>query len=74
MWQDYDLFTLWLIAGIAMMLLELVIPGGIVVFLGLSAVLVSLLLFTGIIDGWAQAFTVWFIGSLALFFWPSGLG
>lgn len=73
MWQDYDLFTLWLIAGVAMMLLELVVPGGIVVFLGLSAVLVSLLLYTGIIDGWAQAFTVWFIGSLALFFGLRGL-
>lgn len=73
MWQDYDLFTLWFIAGVALMLLELVVPGGIVVFLGMSAVLVSLLLYTGIIDGWLSAFTVWFIGSLALFFSLRGL-
>ena len=73
MWQDYDLFTLWLIAGVALMLLELIVPGGIVVFLGLSAVLVSVLLYTGVIDGWVAAFTVWFIGSLALFFSLRGL-
>lgn len=68
MWQNYDLFTLWLIAGVVLMLLELVVPGGIVVFLGVSAVLVSLLLYAGVIDGWMAAFTLWFIGSLALFF------
>lgn len=73
MWQDYDLFTLWLIAGVVLMLLELVVPGGIVVFLGLSATLVSLLLYTGVIDGWIAAFTVWFVGSLVLFFSLRGL-
>ena len=62
------MFTIWLIGGILLMLLEFVIPGGIVFFLGLGAALVALLLYGGIIDGWLQAFTAWFIGSLALLF------
>ncbi|MDQ2076252.1 NfeD family protein [Marinimicrobium sp. ABcell2] len=73
MFQDYDLFALWFIAGAVLMLLELVIPGGIVIFLGIGAVLVSFLLYTGVIDGWLQAFTVWFIGSLVLVFALRGL-
>lgn len=66
--QDYDLSTLWFIGGALLMLLEFIVPGGIIFFLGLGATLVSLLLYAGIIDGWLQAFTAWFIGSLALLF------
>jgi inner membrane protein len=73
MLQDYDLFTLWFIAGAVLMLLEFIVPGGIVIFLGIGAILVSFLLYTGVIDGWLQAFTVWFIGSLALVFGLRGL-
>ncbi len=71
--EGYDLFTIWLIGGVVLMLLEFLIPGGIVFFLGLGATLVSLLLFGGIIDGWLQAFTTWFIGSLALLFGLRGV-
>lgn len=71
--QDFDLPTLWLIAGIVLMALEFVLPGGIVFFLGLSATLVALLLFVGVVDGWLQAFTVWFIASLGLVFGLRGV-
>lgn len=71
--QDFDLSLLWFIGGVALMLLEFIVPGGIVFFLGLGATLVSVLLYAGLIDGWLQAFTTWFIGSLALLFGLRGV-
>lgn len=68
-----ELFTLWFIGGVLLMLLEFIIPGGIIFFLGLGATGVALLLYTGVIEGWLQAFTAWFIGSLALLFGLRGL-
>lgn len=66
--QDYDISTIWFISGIVLMVLEFLVPGGIVFFLGLSATIVALLLYIGLIEGWLQAFSVWFIGSLVLLF------
>lgn len=71
--QDFNITFIWLIGGIVLMLLEFLLPGGIVFFLGLGATLVSLLLYIGLIDGWLQAFTVWFIGSLVLLFGLRGV-
>jgi membrane protein implicated in regulation of membrane protease activity len=71
--QDYELSTLWFIAGVVLMVLEFVIPGGIVFFLGLGATLVAIFLYFDFIDGWLQAFTAWFMGSLALVFGLRGL-
>lgn len=71
--QDYELFTYWFIGGVVLMLLEFLLPGGIVFFLGLGATLVSLLLYTGLIEGWIQAFTAWFVGSLLLLFGLRGV-
>lgn len=68
-----ELFTLWFIGGVLLMLLEFVIPGGIIFFLGLGATGVALLLYAGLIEGWLQAFTAWFIGSLVLLFGLRGL-
>lgn len=68
-----DIFMIWLISGAVLMLLEFIVPGGIAFFLGLGAVLVALLLQLGLIDGWLQAFTTWFIGSLALLFGLRGV-
>jgi membrane protein implicated in regulation of membrane protease activity len=64
---------IWFIGGVVLMLLEFIIPGGIVFFLGLGATLVALLLHLGLIDGWLQAFTIWFVGSLALLFGLRGV-
>jgi membrane protein implicated in regulation of membrane protease activity len=63
----------WIGAGIVLALLELVVPGAVLVFLGLAAVIVGLLLMTGLISGVVQAFTAWFIISLILLFTLRGL-
>ncbi len=56
----------WGSVGIILMLAELIIPGGIVVFLGTSAVAVAATLQLGIIDNWVHALTLWFILSMTL--------
>lgn len=71
--QGDQLFMIWFIGGVVLMLLEFVLPGGIVFFLGLGATLVSLLLYLDLVEGWLQAFTTWFIGSLALLFGLRGV-
>jgi membrane protein implicated in regulation of membrane protease activity len=68
-----ELFLIWFIGGVVLMLLEFIVPGGIVFFLGLGATLVALLLHLGLIDGWVHAFITWFIGSLALLFGLRGV-
>ena len=68
-----DLFLIWFIVGIVLMLLEFVIPGGIVFFLGLGATLVAVLLKMGLINGLVESITIWFIGSLALLFGLRGI-
>ena len=67
------LFIIWFVGGVVLMLLELIIPGGIVFFLGLGATLVALFIHLGLIDGWIDAFTFWFVGSLALLFGLRGI-
>ncbi|MFQ6371899.1 NfeD family protein [Shewanella sp. YIC-542] len=56
----------WIIAGVILMAAELVIPGGIVVFLGSACLVVAGALWTGIIHGWVQGLTLWFISSIVL--------
>ena len=60
-----DVFV-WGCVGIVLMLAELVIPGGIIVFLGTSALAVALTLQFGVISSWIHAFTLWFILSMIL--------
>ncbi|MBO1271015.1 MULTISPECIES: NfeD family protein [Shewanella] len=61
-----DAVWYWLLAGAALMLAELVIPGGIVVFLGAACVVVAGALWAGIVHGWVQSLTLWFISSIVL--------
>lgn len=56
----------WLIFGGILMLAELIIPGGVVVFLGLAGVLVAAALGIGLITSWVNALTAFFVLSLAL--------
>ena len=56
----------WLAAGVVLIVLEFVIPGGVAVFLGIAALLVCLLIWAGFVDGHMAAFTAWFILSLLL--------
>jgi membrane protein implicated in regulation of membrane protease activity len=56
----------WLISGIALIVLELVVPGAILMFLGAGALVVAFLLWIGTLDHWMGAFTTWFLVSLLL--------
>lgn len=61
-----DTHLLWIIAGIVMVVLEFLIPGGIISFVGLSAIIVGVGIYFKIIDSVASAFITWFITSLIL--------
>jgi membrane protein implicated in regulation of membrane protease activity len=56
----------WALLGLFLMLAEIIIPGGIVVFIGLGALLTAAALQLGFIVHWVHAFTLWFIASLLL--------
>ena len=63
--MDVDTITwLWLICGMVLMLSEIFVPGLVVVFLGLSALLVAAGRWLGFIDGFLDSFTYWFVFSL----------
>jgi hypothetical protein len=57
---------IWLAFALLLFILEFVIPGAVLGFLGLAAVIVSLLSYLTIIEGWVTALTIWFILSLSL--------
>jgi len=58
--------TVWVCLGIILMLSEIVIPGGIVILLGSSCLIVASALGLGVIEGMAQSLTLWFISSMVL--------
>ncbi|MFT4798130.1 MAG: hypothetical protein ACJAYE_000467 [Candidatus Azotimanducaceae bacterium] len=58
--------SVWLVAGIVLMLAELIIPGGVVVFLGLAALVVAAAVNFGFVVTWVNALTLFFVTSLAL--------
>ena len=62
-----DIITwIWLIAGLLLIATELFIPGLVVCFLGLAAIIVAGLRWLGLITGLIPSFTVWFITSIVL--------
>ena len=58
--------TTWAILGSLLVVSELIIPGGIVVFIGTSALLVAASLKLSLINSTVHALTAWFIGSTFL--------
>ena len=56
----------WLVVAVVVMVSELIIPGGIVFFIGASCAVVATALYFGLIDTWVQALTLFFISSLVL--------
>ena len=56
----------WLIAGVLLLLSEILLPGGIVFFLGAGALVVALGIYLGLITGWTGALTTYIIASLLL--------
>ena len=67
------MLTAWIVAGVVLMLLELVVPGLVLVFLGAGALVVALLVWLGLLGSWVTATTTWFIASLALLLGLRGL-
>jgi len=56
----------WFILGVALLLLELLMPGLVVVFLGVAALLVALLLYMGFVSTWTGALVAFFILAIVL--------
>ncbi len=61
-----DPMLYWALVGIVLMLAELILPGGIVVFLGADCLVVAGAIWVGLVDGLAQSLTLWFISSIVL--------
>ena len=57
---------IWALAGILLMFAELIIPGGIVILLGVACLIVAAATGLGLVAGLAQSFTLWFISSIVL--------
>lgn len=56
----------WLIVGVILMVLEIILPGMVVVFLGLGALFVALLIWMGWISSIAVSIVAWIGSSLVL--------
>lgn len=57
---------IWVVIGIIFMLAEIILPGGIVIFLGAACLVVASALGVGLVEGLAQSMTLWFIVSIVL--------
>ena len=58
--------TAWLIIGALLMISELIVPGGIVFFLGAACAIVSGAIYFGLVTTWVDALTLFFVSSLFL--------
>ncbi len=58
----------WLILGITLILLEIIIPGFVIIFFGFSAIIISLLVYTGLVTNILYQFFYWSIISILLVF------
>ena len=67
------MLTAWIVAGAIMILLELLLPGMVLGFLGSSALIVAALVWLGWIETAIAALTTWFILSLVLLLSMRGL-
>ncbi|SET00633.1 NfeD family protein [Thalassotalea agarivorans] len=61
-----DPVTIWVTLGIVLMLAEIVLPGGIVFFIGLSALLTGGAWFVGLVDTWVYSLVTFFILTMVL--------
>jgi inner membrane protein len=60
------MLTTWIVAGAVLILLELIVPGAVLVFLGAGALVVALMVWLGLVQSWVLSITIWFIVSLLL--------
>jgi inner membrane protein len=67
-----DIATIWIIAGIVLILSELLATSIVAVFFGIAAIIVGLLLNIGLIDSYSVQFMLFGVLSLALLFIARG--
>lgn len=68
-----DVFTIiWLVLGAALMLLELAVPGLVIIFFGVAALLVGGAAWLGLVTTWPAAIALWALGSTGLVFGVRG--
>lgn len=60
------MLTTWIVVSAVLILLELVVPGMVLMFLGAGALVVALLVWLGLVQSWISSITIWFIVSLLL--------
>ncbi len=67
--MDYLLMVeTWVIVAVVLSLAEIIVPGGILLNLGLASLLVALGIKFAILDTWVMVLTVWFIVATFLLF------
>jgi len=57
---------IWLVFGFVLIFCEFLLPGLVVSFLGLAAILVAALRWIGILEGHVESITTWFVSSVVL--------
>ncbi|HSP06730.1 MAG TPA: NfeD family protein [Acidobacteriota bacterium] len=66
-YMSVDTITwVWFFAGVGLLAMELFVPGLVVCFLGLAAMIVAGLRWAGFIPGLTESFTAWFVTSVIL--------
>ena len=61
-------FEAWLTIGIILAFIELFVPGGILLNLGLASIIVAIGIKFGFLDSWVVTLTTWFISASFLLF------
>jgi len=56
----------WVILAAVFIVAELVIPGGIIIFLGIAGLVVAISMQLGFVASWANALTLWFVSSIVM--------
>jgi membrane protein implicated in regulation of membrane protease activity len=56
----------WIILAAVLIVAELVLPGGIIIFLGIAGLIVAAAVQLGFVASWVNALTLWFVSSLVL--------
>ncbi|WP_133408097.1 NfeD family protein [Parashewanella tropica] len=68
-----DPIVIWALIGLFLILAEIILPGGIVILLGVACLVVSSMLWGGVVEGLNQSLTLWFITSIVLLLLFRGL-
>lgn len=56
----------WVILAVVLIVAEVAIPGGIIVFLGIAGFIVAISMQLGFVATWTNALTLWFVSSLVM--------